>query len=261
MNQRVKHVVFASLPRPVRRIVRRHCSIRKVRRFREDQWPCAPVVRRLVQPGDCVVDAGANIGYLTALLARWAGPQGVVHSIEPVPETYEVLARAVRALGLRQVRLHACAVSDADSEGLMEIPTYRDGAENFYESRVVAGASGRRSVRVALRKLDGLLAGDLDRVAFAKIDVEGHELAALRGAAGLLARSRPALLIEVSGDPDAAGGPASELFALLAALGYGAFVWKDGRLRPRARGDREVDYLFLTDRHLRDRLAGLAAEG
>jgi hypothetical protein len=144
MKPQLKHILVSLLPRPVRRRLRQWNGLRQVRGFTEDRWPCAPVVRSLVQPGDCVVDAGANMGYITALLARWVGARGCVHSIEPVPETGDLLERNVRALRLDQVKIHRCAVSDADGAGTMEVPHYPQGGDNFYESHLVTGGRFRR---------------------------------------------------------------------------------------------------------------------
>lgn len=251
MWTRVKQAVAARLPDAWRRRLRRWRAFSQVRGFRDADWPYSPLVRCLVREGDCVVDAGANIGYLTARLAAWVGPRGRVHSIEPIPETYALLADHVRRLGLVQVRLHACAVSDRGGEAVMEVPRNAAGGENFYESHIVAagGTPGRDAVRVPLRTLDELLDGETRPVSFLKIDVEGHERPALAGAARVLATHRPALLVEVAGDPDRVDGPAAALFGDLAERGYHAWLWRDGRLDARRAGQRAVDYLFLMPHH------------
>src|SRR5205085_1504296 len=52
---------------------------------------------RLAAPGMTVVDAGANVGQYTLIASARVGPSGAVHSFEPVPETYRVLAEHVAA--------------------------------------------------------------------------------------------------------------------------------------------------------------------
>ena len=221
-------------------------------RFPEANWPFSPLVQRLVHPGDCVVDAGANIGYVTLLLSRRVGASGCVHSFEPVPETFEWLSESVRKLGLPNVSLHNCGLSDSARDATMGIPRYSTGGENLYESRIVEegrGARFARTVGVSLNTLDAALA-DGRRVSFIKIDVEGHELRAVKGAVGVISRDKPALLIEVTGDPDQGGSAACELFALLSGLGYRAFTWEEGKLQPRSPGCRSGDYVFLLAAHL-----------
>ena len=84
----LRHTVIRWLPARLRHALRAWNSSRQVRHFTEERWPEAAVVRQLIRPGDVVVDAGANIGYLSALLARWVGPSGLVHSIEPIPRPF-----------------------------------------------------------------------------------------------------------------------------------------------------------------------------
>lgn len=201
----LKTLVRRCLPRPLRRLAKKLYYPGVLARFREDQWPPASAVRRLVKPGDVVVDAGANIGYVTCLLSRWVGPDGRVVSIEPVPETFGILSSNIRKLGLRNVELHNCALSAEDGEGRMQVPSYDSGGENFYEARVVGGEGpAPGSLEVRLRRLDDIVAGVEKPVAFVKMDVEGHEWSAIRGCAWLIRRWRPAFLIELSEGPDRA---------------------------------------------------------
>jgi FkbM family methyltransferase len=219
-----------------------------LRRFPEERWPFSPIVKQLVKPGDCVVDAGANVGYVTLLLSRWVGEKGCVHSFEPVPETFEWLSESVRKLKLANVSLHNCGLSNSEQSAVMGIPRYSSGGENLYESRIVEegrGARFARTVNVSLNTLDSLLAGSSRRVSFIKIDVEGHELLAVKGALQVISRDKPALLIEVTGDPDRPDSSAGELFSLLTALGYQSFIWDSGKLHERRVGDQQGDYAFL----------------
>jgi FkbM family methyltransferase len=209
----------------------------------------------LVTPGDTVIDVGANMGYYTTYLARLVGEAGTVVSVEPVPGTLAILRYVVRHLGLANVRVVDRAVSDAERSVTMEIPRFPDGERNIFEARIVQGArAAAESVEVRTTTLDALSAG-LD-VALVKVDVEGHELPALRGAASLLGGAKPAWLVEIWGDPDAAGTPAHETFALMAKAGYDA-DWFDGdALRPRRTGETSVNYFFLTPEQFRRAAAG-----
>ena len=220
----LRHTVIRLLPAALRRALRAWNSSRQVSRFTPDRWPEAAVVQQLIRPGDVVVDAGANIGYLSALLARWVGPTGLVHSIEPIPETFQLLQSAMQKLGLHQVRCHPCGVSDRSGDAVMEVPAYPDGAENFYESRVVSAAqpgTNARAIKVRLVTLDEVVGDSLPRVSFMKIDVEGHEESALLGAARLLEQARPALLVEINHSLDQPTAETARLLARLESLGYG----------------------------------------
>lgn len=248
----IRHTLIRLLPPSLRQGLRRWYYPRMVAKFSPDRWPPAAGVRQLVGPGNVVVDAGANVGYITALLAQWVGVDGRVHSFEPVPITSDLLRRSVAHLKLGQVAVHPCGVSDRAGGAKMSIPRYADGGENLYESSVIdegGDASGMETVSIPLCRLDDELAKDVSRITFMKIDVEGHEESALRGAARILEESRPALLIEIMGDLDDPSSSAGRALAFLAGFSYAPYFWDNG-WRLRQSGESAVDYFFLTSQHL-----------
>jgi len=244
--------VAAQLPRPLRLRLKTIYYARKVPKFRE---PDVEPLRFLVRPGDIVVDLGANIGDYTFLLANLVGAQGKVYAVEPVPETFQVLSGVVRKLGLRNVELFNCAVSEKDGTVRMEIPFHQYGVKNFYMSRIVSRQSSLdsfESFEVSCRSIDSLLSNRLvDTVSFVKCDVEGHELAVLKGASQFFERNRPAMMIEVAGTAAVQDAPNNELFLIMKGYGYRPY-WFDGKnLIERSRGHWSVNYFFLQPKHMR----------
>lgn len=236
------------LPAGWRRAAKRRYYPWVLRRFSAERWPGASVVARLVRPGELVVDAGANIGYVSMLLARWVGPSGLVYSFEPMPETFSFLAHNMQALGLRQVRPHRIALSNQSGEGHMAVPEYPQGGPNFYEAHLVAADAPGGQGGILLRRLDDLLQAEPRPIAFMKVDVEGHEWELAQGARQRLERDRPALFVEMSGPPRGEGASA-QLVRYLAGLGYTA-CWLDGEtLKPVGADDHPVDAFFLTAAH------------
>lgn len=186
--------------------------------------PELALVAPIVRPGDSVVDVGANFGLITKALADLVGPSGRVLAVEPMPETYYALARNVEALGLTQVRPVHAALSDRTGTGHMALPD-----DNYYLACVAD-----EGVAVPMTTLDALTEG-LGPVAFVKCDVEGHEVAVLRGARRLLATDLPAWLIEVW---------SGETFDIMAGYGYRAYAETDGDVRPWRDGDDRANVLF-----------------
>lgn len=243
----VKTLALRWLPEPILHHLRKAHYARKLAAAAPE--PETAVLRHLVRSGACAIDLGANFGLYTRFLAEAVGPTGTVHAVEPVPAMHDVLRSNVRRFGLRQVRTHPVAVSETTGTVTMAVPPYATGGSNFYEARVVAAAAGgRRTVRVAGVRLDDLFA-HLPHIDFVKCDVEGHELAVLRGAPAVLREHRPAWLVEVSGDADDRRSNAAEVVRLMRAAGYEVYRF-DCRLRPRRPGDRAVNYFFLRPEHL-----------
>ena len=154
--------------------------------------PCVTeTLHRLIDPGETVADIGANLGYMTSLMAARVGPRGKVLAFEPHPRAYELLSgNAARWRGVDTagpVELRRLALSDAAGEG-----TLFSGAIEEFDMAVAslsdegAATAGGEQTAVELARLDEV-AGEL-RLGLVKIDVEGHESDVLRGAAGLLER-------------------------------------------------------------------------
>lgn len=253
------------LPESLLQIVKARHYTRMLRSFTLDQEPDLMVVRYLVEPGDTVVDVGANVGVYTKVLSDLVGPAGRVVSMEPMPQTFSILAHNVRSLDMTNVRTVNAAASDHEATVTMEVPRYRAAGEDYYQAHIVSGGddgrSGTENRRVQARAvtLDSIVGG-LGPVTFVKCDVEGHELACITGSRSLVRGHRPVWLIEVSEDPDVPGSSGSRLFELLEHESYTPWFFDGERVSRRCPGDRSTNYFFLTEAHverLEARIPGL----
>lgn len=251
----VKTAALRFMPDSMIQLLKRIRYVNTVRSF----WsPEADVMVALVDQGDYVLDIGAYAGWYTRVLSEAVGPEGRVHSFEPVPTTFALLSHCTRRLRLRNVVLHNCAASRGNGTAVMTVPHYPAGGENYHQATLVAGGAGGadhlRHLSVELRTVDSVLSKPPRPITFIKCDVEGHEAEALEGAAGTIERDRPALCVEVTGDPAAAGSSSHRIVSSLGGWGYEPFWLDAGHLVRRRAGDRSVNYFFLTDAH-RTRLA------
>lgn len=176
---------------------------------------------RLCRPDEHSLDIGANYGVYAWHLARHS--KGVI-AFEPQPGPADFLRRALGA----RVRVEQVALSDGDGEVALRVPRDRmqDGRATIEPGNTLAALDAAEIV-VPRRRLD---AYDLPRVGFVKIDVEGHELAALAGGRALIVRDQPTLIVEAEDRHRA--GAVDSVASFLAGLGYrGAFL-KEGALVP-----------------------------
>jgi FkbM family methyltransferase len=143
---------------------------------------------RLLPRDGVVIDAGAHIG-LIALPASTLVPEGHVHAVEPVPASADLLeanARAARA----PLSVHRLALSDRSGRARMV-------HEERFSAGSTLGGAGPSAAEVLVRSLDDLAHEvGLTRLDLIKLDVEGTEVAVLRGGRATLARFRPALIVE-----------------------------------------------------------------
>lgn len=150
-------------------------------------------VRRRLNSGDWALDVGANVGAFTVAMATSVGPSGKVVALEPDPQNLRWLRENVRRNGLEhQVSVVPAAATERDGEEiLMSVGQDRSFTQVTDRPDDAFTASGR--------SLDSIwMSADRPDVTLMKLDVEGHELPALRGAAGLLESCRPHLLLEAS---------------------------------------------------------------
>lgn len=180
------------------------------------------VFASLLSPGMTVLDIGANIGQYTLVASRRVGPTGQVHAFEPSPHLAGRLKENLAMNGITNVVVNEVAVSDAVGEAVLSCPDPDNPGENTIVS---AGADGRptTSVPVKTTTIDTYLAErSVRRVDLVKIDIEGAELLALRGASALLARDdAPLFIMELNPRTLSYGGAGSrDLLDLLKQHGY-----------------------------------------
>lgn len=150
-------------------------------------------VVRLLRPGAAVVEVGANLGYHTLAMAGAVGPGGRVHAFEPNPRLLPLLAASVALNGFEaRVRIHAAAAAEAP--GTTQLLVHPDHAGSGHLA-VPGGAPGYdERHEVALVRIDDAIGPDLPAADLIRLDCEGAEPLALRGAEALIRRS-PALVI------------------------------------------------------------------
>jgi FkbM family methyltransferase len=178
-------------------------------------------VWRLLGPGDRAVDAGANIGYMTGLMARKAGPTGTVYAFEPHPEVFRELQENVRLIAEADstgtVHAFQVALSDRRWEPVLVCdPQFRSNRGTAHLG--VADGSSIMTTDVKAAPLDDLLPED-QPVAVLKVDVEGHELSLFRGAEGLLRSGRIRNIVY-----EAHGEKAGDVREYLDSFGYRQFA-------------------------------------
>jgi FkbM family methyltransferase len=209
----------------------------------------APVIARLVPTDAVVFDVGAHAGQFTKLFAR-AASQGRVYAFEPGSYARAILRTAVWLNRLGNVEIVPLALGAAAGLARLQVPVKASGSYGFGLSHLGAPAERWRAVAqelVALSTIDAVAAAlALDRLDFIKADIEGWELALLRGGEQTLRRFRPSLLIELSQPHLArAGDRLADAFAFLQELGYAAFeLTRAGELAPVA-APHDGDFWFI----------------
>ena len=184
-----------------------------------------PAVRACIlehlQPGDCFVDVGANVGFYSLVASRRVGPRGTVVSFEPNPTTCAALRRNI-ALN-RSTNVSAFDIALSDRCGQAEF--FADSNGNSGASSLMRRGSHATPGTVITETWDVFAARRPQPFPrLVKIDVEGGEVEVLRGMCGLLAGPRrPSVILEVSEwSLRQAGSSREELFEIMDGHGYAA---------------------------------------
>ena len=179
--------------------------------------PLVRAMRRLIRRGFTVYDLGANYGMHTLLFARIVGQTGHVYAFEPSPDIFGALQDNLNLNSMRWVTPVRKAVSSAAGEACFDDGHHR-GAGHL-------SSSGQGSFKVDVISIDDFV---FEQQAlppeFLKIDIEGGESSALKGATKVLEKYRPRMVIELHNpDEDRAVG------SILKDLNYRAYRVADGK--------------------------------
>jgi FkbM family methyltransferase len=179
----------------------------------------------VLRPGMTALDAGANEGLYSLFFRQRVGPQGLVIAIEPSERERGQLQRNLAINGFSDVKVIPAALSDRSGTAALHVAEDDHAGHNTLGIFAAGWVQGARDETVPLVALDELVAKHgIGRVDVIKLDIEGAELAALRGAQALLARDHPILLLEVMDESlQTLGTSASELLDFVRALNYALY--------------------------------------
>ena len=184
--------------------------------------------RRLLKPGDTVLDIGANIGAHTMHLARCVSPTGKVIAFEPTAYAYNKLRQniALNPMLAGQIQAEQIMLDNSDDTQvkpqLYSSWQIHDAAVNNHPKH---GGRLMDTTGAHIVALDSYIAGHkIGAVSLIKMDVDGHECQVLRGARDLLRRDKPILLMEIMPyGLDETGASLDELLGILRVYGYSLY--------------------------------------
>lgn len=231
------------------------------------------VYEAILSPGDTAVDGGACGGIHTFPMAERVGVTGRVHAVEAHPVHAEGLTKKVEAKSLKQVTMHAVALSNEAGVGeFVCVKTHpsRSGLRKLDLSFLPVPVE-TETIQVKRVRLDDIVPAETTSWRFCKLDLEGGEYHALMGGRSVIAKHRPFIVFE--NGREVAAGPygytSDDWFALFERLNYAVFDlfgrpftsanWRGGRRIPWycmavGRNSRDVDFITSSFPHLLKRV-------
>ena len=170
-------------------------------------------LRDALKPGGSFLDVGSNVGFYSMLALDVVGDTGAVHAFEIDERPLRCLRKTVQTENIRNLFLHEAAVGQSDGNTQIAMR-----ADSGHTSMVNDG--GQRQVKLVALDTWWRNTG-VRSIQAIKIDIEGAELLALKGAVGLLREERPVLVCETEPEWQARFGyDQKDLLKFLEGLGY-----------------------------------------
>lgn len=162
-----------------------------LRAHTDDLWHVVPFresavlecIRTMLRPGDCFVDAGANIGFYTIVAARSVGNIGRVVAIEMAKETADILRNHIKLNNAGCARVVEAALSASEDQVLLA--SMQPG--RYGQASINSAEGGAKTFEVRTATLNSILR-EIASVRLLKLDIEGAELEALKGGVDVLNR-------------------------------------------------------------------------
>jgi FkbM family methyltransferase len=202
--------------------------------------------------GGTFIDVGANYGFYSLLASYLGGKQSVVCAFEPQPRLVKALEMSKQQNQFSQLRIKRMVLGEKPGEVSFFIPDTGSGVGSLYREH----ASSVRSVRehrVRMESLDTVFQMEkLQRLDIVKLDVEGAELAVLKGGAATINLYHPIIWFEMDpGSQEVAGHKQEEIYSFLEGLGYRRFYDVDdvmlGLIRPVSTVNTLTNVLALSE--------------
>ena len=231
-NTAARHGLRRALRSAIVRAGREDQARTTLRRLREARAPFNEALRRellddraiqlilatVLRADSNVIDVGAHEGAVLDSVLRVA-PLGRHIAFEPIPELHELLVGRYPGVDVRRA-----ALFDANGDATFTHVLDRPAVSGLrLRKDITSGGEALREITVSTERLDDVLAADYVP-ALIKIDVEGAELAVMRGALNTLQRHRPFVLFEHGlGGADLYEARSEEVFDVLESAGLRIF--------------------------------------
>ena len=164
------------------------CAIKNNEIFDENVYKIA---KKYIKPGTTAIDIGSNFGQMAILMSGLVGEKGIVHAFEADDFVFEVMQKSIKE-NATNITAHFGAVHDKSNETLYfpEQDFVRFGTYGSYGIDYING-KGRPVKTITIDDINFELP-----VSFIKIDIEGGELFALKGAENTINKYRMPIIFE-----------------------------------------------------------------
>lgn len=175
------------------------------------------IFKKNIKKGSAVLDIGAHIGYYTLIASGRVGPDGKVYAFEPDIKNFNLLSKNILENGCKNVILINKAVINKTGHTKLYL-----NEENTGDHRIYSSKENRQYISIQTVSLDDYFKGADEKIDLIKMDIQGSEFWALKGAVNLLAKN-PQLKIITEFWPRGlrmSGSSSKDFLAFVKKLGF-----------------------------------------
>ncbi|MBU0682837.1 MAG: FkbM family methyltransferase [Candidatus Omnitrophota bacterium] len=161
------------------------------------------LLKKYLREGDVFIDAGANIGYMSAFALGMVGKTGEVHSFEPVPRYFKRLERIKEDNPEYNIFANNTALGEKEETLSIKVTNVRNIGWNTMVPDFMDESAVKEEIPVSVMRLDEyIFSKEIENVRLIKIDVEGYEFPVLKGLNKYLsgAKQLPIIIAEIVPD-------------------------------------------------------------
>lgn len=151
------------------------------------------VFEKYIKANDIVYDIGANVGYFSLLASFLTGKKGRVYSFEPIKDNMDTLTKHVTLNNINNIKGYNYAIADCNK--IIKFTNSENKSANTYICNSPMFDISP-TIDIQARSLDSLFLEDkLMPPDFIKIDIEGAEFDALKGAQYIIKKYYPVIYV------------------------------------------------------------------
>jgi len=192
----------------------------------KSKYPELFFLKKIIKKGDACLDIGANLGYYSHFLCKYAGVEGKVYAVEPIPGFRAVLMKNIPSKYRNHYVLFPCALGNEEKKIQMGLPIV-GGVIHHGMTHVLDKQEEKAIVKTfeVEMKVPDQLFNDIQKLDFVKCDVEGFEYYVFSNMQETFKKHKPLIQCELGGEHK------KETLDLMKSLGYMAYALKNDQLK------------------------------
>lgn len=188
------------------------------------EYPELHYLKDIIHEGDLCIDIGANLGYYSFFMSKYAGKTGKVFAVEPIPIFAEIWKKNVAKTKIDNLTLLPYALGETNKNVKMGMPVI-DGVLHHGMTKVICDDSNYEKVFDVQMRNPKELFDSLEKIDFIKVDIEGYESVVFENMKDIIAKHKPLIQSELGGIENR-----TKSIDILTNLSYKVCVLKDYNL-------------------------------